>query len=429
MVHTSSIKSPVSAAGNTTGNVIDIVRDGAGRCVACGLCLPHCPTYRKTKSELESPRGRLSLMLGVARGELEPTRKLESHLSLCLTCRACETVCPAQVPFGDVMDAARAQLAAQGAYAVKHRSLLHIVTMLTRPAWYRFVGIGLWFYQRSGLQTLLRHSGVLRLLGLSHTDAALPPSLPWPAPFASRYPAQGTKRGVVALFVGCVARMIDTTTLHGTITVLTRLGYEVRVPPAQTCCGALHLHAGDATNAEALMRENVAAFADNEIETIITAASGCAATLIEYDGGDAVKKFARRTVDINSFLQNVEWPEHLKLRPLARRIAIQDPCTLTNVLRSPGAPYDLLRRIPQIEVIPLPENKLCCGAAGAYHLEHKKMAQQLRDDKIAHLRRLAPDILVSANVGCAMHLAAGIRTDGLPIEVTHPITLIARQLE
>lgn len=428
MIHTSSVKSP-PAAGNTSGSPIDVIRIGAGRCVACGLCLPHCPTYRKTKSELESPRGRLSLMLGVARGELEPTRKLESHLSLCLTCRACETVCPAQVPFGDVMDAARAQLAAQGAYTVKHRALLHAVTMLTRPAWFRFVGVGLWLYQRSGLQTLLRYSGVLRLLGLSQTDAILPSSLRWPTPFATHYPAQGTKRGAVALFLGCVARLTDAETLHDTIHVLTRLGYDVRVPPAQTCCGALHRHGGDATNAEALMRDNVAAFAGDDIEAVITSASGCAATLIEYQGGDAVKKFAQRTIDINSFLQNIEWPAHVKLRPLARRVAVQDPCTLTNVLRTPGTPYDLLRRIPQIDVVPLPENKLCCGAAGAYLLEHKKMAQQLRDDKIAHLRRLAPDILVSANVGCAMHLAAGIRADGLPIEVVHPVTLIARQLD
>ncbi|HKQ30463.1 MAG TPA: heterodisulfide reductase-related iron-sulfur binding cluster, partial [Burkholderiales bacterium] len=124
-----------------------------------------------------------------------------------------------------------------------------------------------------------------------------------------------------------------------------------------------------------------------------------------------------------------EWPADLPLQPLPKRIAIQDPCTLTNVMRAAGAPYELLRRIPKIDVVPLPDNKLCCGAAGSYHLEHKDMARSLRDDKIEHLRRLKPDILVSANVGCAMHLTAGLRTAGLPIEVVHPITLIARQLD
>jgi glycolate oxidase iron-sulfur subunit len=428
MVHTSSVKSPHAVAGDVSGNPVDIIRKGAGRCVACGLCLPHCPTYRKTKSELESPRGRLSLMLGVTRGELEPTRKLESHLSLCLTCRACETVCPAQVPFGDAMDAARAHLAARGAYTVKYRALLYGLTVLTRPMGFTLARAGLWLYRRSGLQTLLRASGILRLLGIAHADAMLTATCS-PTPFASHYPAQGPARGTVGLFLGCIARLTDSETLHSTIHVLTRLGYHVHVPPAQSCCGALHRHGGDATTAETLMRENVSAFAGTHVDAIITAASGCAATLVEYRGGDAVKQFARNVVDINSFLQKIEWPAHVALRPLAKRVAVQDPCTLTNVLHTPGAPYELLRRIPQIDVVPLPENKLCCGAAGAYHLEHKDMARQLRDDKLTHLRRVAPDILVTANVGCAMHLAAGVREDGMAVEIMHPVTLIAGQLE
>src|SRR5205814_2272524 len=137
---------------------------------------------------------------------------------------------------------------------------------------------------------------------------------------------------------------------------------------------------------------------------------------------------ARRVMDISAFLQNIEWPEDLALEPLAKRVAVHDPCTLTNVQRAHQAPYALLRRIPQMEILPLPENKTCCGAAGAYHLEHPEMAQALRQDKIRHVAQTSPDILVTSNVGCAMHLYAGLRQAGTPIEVMHPVTLIAKQL-
>jgi glycolate oxidase iron-sulfur subunit len=426
MVHISSPKSPTST-GTSLSNSADVIRAGAGRCVACGLCLPHCPTYRKTKSELESPRGRLALMLGVAKGELEPTRKLESHLSLCLVCRACETACPAQVPFGDAMDAARAELRARRPGPLRHRLLRRAAAGLANPAWLAFVSYWLRFYQRTGLRALLRYTGVLALLGLTDADAQLP-RLTRPD-YAGIYPAQGEKRGAVGLFLGCVARLTDARTLHDAVHVLTRLGYEVWVPPTQACCGALYRHAGDTIAADTLMRENLVAFADLDIEAIITTASGCGAMLAEYRGGNVARDFAAKVIDISSFLRRVEWPADVTLRPLAQRVAVQDPCTLTNVMRTPGAPYDMLRRIPDMDVIPLPDNTLCCGAAGSYHLEHKDMARSLRDDKLEHLRRLKPDILVSANVGCAMHLTAGIRAEGLPIEVVHPVTLIARQLE
>lgn len=409
-------------AGLASHPALDVIRSGAGRCVACGLCLPHCPTYKKTKSELESPRGRIALMLAVARDELEPTAKLESHLSLCLTCRACEAVCPAQVPFGAVMDATRAELTARRGPSRRQRLLASAMVALTRPAWLAIVAGGLRLYQRSGVQTLLRRTGMLKLFGLAEAEAELPP-LPAPCSFAGHYPARGARRGAVALFTGCIARLTDSATLHDTIRVLTRLGYDVHVPPAQTCCGALHRHSGDAGAADELMQRNVAAF-PADIEAIVTAASGCAATLIEYDD----PAFAAKVVDISTFLQRVDWPADLTLTPLPKRVAVHDACTLTNVLRAQHAPHQLLRRIPGADVMALPDNNTCCGAAGAYHLEHPDMANALRADKIEHLRRLAPDVLASSNVGCAMHLAAGLRAAGLAIEVVHPVTLLSRQL-
>jgi len=367
-------------------------------------------------------------MLAVAKDELEPTPRLESHLSLCLLCRACETVCPASVPFGDVMDATRAQLEAGRRASLSQRIGLRAAVLLTQARWVALTARLLRFYQRSGLRAILRWSGVLRLLGLAEADAELPTLAPY-APLATHYSAQGERRGAVALFTGCIARLTDAQTLHSTVHVLTRFGYDVHVPASQTCCGALHRHGGDTRAAGELMQRNIEAFVSDDIEAVITTASGCAALLVEYRGDEAAARFAAKVTDVSAFLQRIEWPREMPLHSLPKRVAVHDPCTLTNVLHAQRAPYDLLRRIPQLEAIALPENTLCCGAAGAYHLEHKQMAQSLRDDKIESLRRLAPDMLVTSNVGCAMHLAAGIRAAKLPIEVVHPITLLARQLD
>lgn len=405
----------------------NIARAGAGRCVACGLCLPHCPTYRKTKFEAESPRGRIALILALDKGTLEPTPQFESHLSQCLLCRACESVCPAAVPFGDVMDAARAQLLTARPVSMMGKIGLHAVVLLTRNPWAASVAWILWCYQKSGLQSLLRKAGILRHLGLAEMDAEFSSPIT-PTRFASHYPAQGVRRGTVALFTGCVARLTDAPTLLASIRLLTRLGYDVRVPPQQTCCGALHRHAGDTRTADKLRHRNREAFDRDDIEAIITAASGCAATLMEYRGDGPASRIAAKITDISEFLEKIEWPRGISLRPLPKRIAVHDPCTLRNVMHATTAPYSLLRRIPQTEVVALPDNAFCCGAAGAYHLEHKTMARSLRHDKLDSLHRVTPDVLATSNPGCAMFLQAGLRQAGLTIEIVHPVTLLDRQL-
>jgi glycolate oxidase iron-sulfur subunit len=400
----------------------NVIQTGASRCVACGMCLPHCPTYKKTKSELESPRGRLSLMLALARNELEPSARLESHLSLCLMCRACEAVCPAGVPFAEVMDATRAELRRGRKPSHWQRLGLRVITLMTRPRATAMIARALRIYQKSGLQRLLRATGLLWRLGLADAEAELPVLNKYRAlkPF---YPAQTERRGAVALFTGCVARIADADTLQSAAYVLTRLGYDVHVPTAQTCCGALHRHTGDASAADALMQTNVQTFADAQYEAIITTASGCAAELLGQ------RAIAPKVKDISVFLAEIEWPANVRVAPLASKIAVQDPCTLVNVLRAREAPYALLKKIPQADVMPLPGNNQCCGAAGAYHLEQPTMAKRLRDDKVDGLHQLAPDILATSNVGCALHIAAGARAAGREIEIVHPVTLLARQLQ
>lgn len=409
------------------------IKREAAKCVACGLCLPHCPTYNLLHDEAESPRGRLSLMLALAKNDLPLNAKLESHLARCLDCRACEKVCPSYVAYGLALDSARALIESKRASTAKpaNRSAALIQWLVEEPARMRFLGRILRLYQWIGLQWLLRKSRALQLIGLASLDAAIPRFAPQKK-FTEIYPAQKKSRGRVTIFTGCQANMADQQTLASSIRVLNRLGYEVHIPMDQGCCGALHLHDGQTGKATELMRRNINAFTNGN-DAIISVASGCAATLGEYgkylEDDKSAQRFSGRITDICQFLAGTAWPTDISFRPFPRRIAVHDPCTLTNVLRQEDKPYALLAKIPGAEIIPLPENKLCCGAAGTYHLTQPQIAGQLRTPKIDHLRRLAPDILVTSNPGCATFLAAGLREAGLTIEVVHPLTLLERQMD
>ncbi len=399
----------------------------------CGLCLPHCPTYRKTGDENESPRGRIALMRALAQGDLPLDQRLENHLAQCTACGACERVCPSYVGYAEMLYATRAAIATHYPESAARRwARRRVVDTLSHDLGQRALRMLLRVYQSSGLQGLLRKSRLLTHLRLARWDDLLPPSSSDHSTYTQTTPQTTPTRGKVALFTGCVASVVDSTTLRASVRVLQRLGYEVVVPKNQACCGALPLHTGDIGQASALMRRNLLAFDDPAVEAIIGVASGCTALLTQYPQHLAAEpkatEFSRRVIDINRFLVETDWPQGLHLRPLAKTIAVHEPCSLRNVLRGQEHPYTLLRRIPQAQVVALAENQFCCGGAGAYMLTQPVMANQLRDDKLAHLQHLAPDLLATSNVGCALHVSAGMRARGMGAEVVHPVTLIARQL-
>lgn len=382
--------------------------------------------------ESESPRGRLSLMLALAKAELPLSDKLELHLARCLGCRACEKVCPSYVSYGLAIDSARALIEAKrkpsAPPAARSVSLLH--WLVEQPGRARVLEKILWWYQRSGLQWLLRTSRALKLSGFAELEANLTsPSTPTVA--GGNNQARGISKNMVTFFTGCLTRITDRPALDSAIRILNRLGYEVHVPTDQGCCGALHLHSGLPEITAGFIDRNIKAFA-GDTGPILCAASGCTATLCEYaryrENDKSAGLFSSRVMDLNQFLAGLAGFPDIAFRPLHKRIAVHDPCSLTNVLRQENRPYELLARIPGAEIIPLPENSLCCGAAGTYHLTQTRIARQLRAPKIDHLRRMAPDILVTSNSGCAMYLAAGIREAGLAIEVMHPVVLLERQL-
>lgn len=399
----------------------------ANLCVACGLCVPHCPTYRKTLSEADSPRGRIALMDGVLSGRIPANERFFRHLDLCLGCRACERVCPNQVAYGRLADEAREKITpprkgirgglrklALDQFAAKPWRLAVLAPLFSR-------------YAGSGLQRFARSSGMLRAAGLAELEAQLPSPL-LPAPRPGIYPAQGATRGAVGLFLGCAARILDGEALSAAVWVLNRLGYAVHVPARQSCCGGLHREAGRAAAARELAAQNIAAFSENEIDAVVSVASGCGARLAEYGGNAAAAQFSAKVCDISAFLADAEGWDALTLAPLAAGILVHEPCTLRNALRAEAAPYRLLQRIPQATVAPLQGNDQCCGAAGSYFLREPEMARLLRDDKIRAAQSAGAQYLATSNIGCARFLADGLRLAGVNLEVVHPVTLVARQL-
>ncbi|CAK0743392.1 glycolate oxidase iron-sulfur subunit [Gammaproteobacteria bacterium] len=380
----------------------------ADQCVLCGMCLSSCPTYLKTRDEGESPRGRISLLVALARQELPPSPRLRAHVEHCLTCRACERMCPAETPYGRIIDTGRALLLQKAPPSLVSRLFRHVLLKKLLPSaqWLRGLGWALYLAQRTGLTYLAP------LVGLGRLARLLPRVLP-PRLFQPYYPAHGILRGRVALFTGCVASIADRNTLESALRVLTGLGYDVDIPPSQVCCGALHLHTGDPKGAQTLARQNQLAFSGSW-DAILSTASGCGATLIEQ----------LPIEDISAFLTRITWPTEVSFLPLQKRVAVHDPCSLSNVLRCAEAPYFLLQRIPGLTILRLSGH--CCGAGGAHLLRSSHLSQSLLTDKIKTLQGLSPDILATSNIGCALHLRSGIR--GPKPEILHPITLLARQM-
>ncbi len=373
-------------------------------------------------------------MRALAKGDLALSPRLQSHLDLCLTCRNCERVCPAKVPYGRLIDNGRAFARTQRQRPSTWHLLrrLSIDAVLQRPVALRWLARLLRAYQVSGLQRFLRAAQVLRLLRLQRWDSLLP-SIPPQSAWQPLYPARGKHQGRVALFTGCVAGSVDRQTLIATIQVLNVLGYDVHVPQRQVCCGALYQHAGETQKASALMRTNVRVFDAEQVDAIISTASGCGAMLAEYPTclpeDVAARSFADKIRDASHFVLQSQWPPSVAtLAPLEVDVAVHTPCTLTNVLGHADSGLRLLQRIPGVRPYALPENDFCCGAAGIYFLTQPTMANTLGARKLDALTRMRPSMLATSNVGCALHLEQGIREKQLNIEVLHPIVLLARQL-
>ena len=401
------------------------------RCVMCGMCSQHCPTYQLTADENESPRGRIALIAALHSGQLTADARLQSHLDHCTGCRACEAYCPSEVHFGAIIHEAKALL-------LETKPRPSAIAAGISP----MTGRWLRRYQTWGLQKIMRASGLLKPLGLADKENLLPTIAETP-PWQDYYPANPNVApcGDVALFTGCIANVFDREALDASRHLLNAMGYGVHVPPTQGCCGAMALHSGLPDEAASLAEQNLRAFAALDVQAIVHTASGCTAPLSEYhllptftdQQITRAKAFADKVKDISQFLAEAQWPADLQPAPLPKTVALHTPCSLNNVLHQADAPRRLLQHIPELKIAPLPQTTRCCGGAGQYMLDQSDFAQRLRDQTLDALHKLqptqpTPDILLTSNLGCALHLAAGLRERGQAITVTHPVVLLARQL-
>ena len=406
--------------------------EGILDCMHCGICLPQCPTYRVLGQEMDSPRGRIYLMRAAGEGRIGLTENFILHMDRCLGCRACETACPAGVPFGRLLEETRGQIERR-ASRPRSRRLLGRLLLGVFPERRRLARVLALtrLYQRSGLQRVVRGSGLLRTLPRLDAMERLLPALAAPTrdPLpAETLPPGGSPRGTVALLEGCVQSMLFPEVNRATVTLLARAGYRVVVPRDQGCCGALHLHWGDRAGARALAGRNLSGLGG--ADWIVTNAAGCGAALREYGhllGDDSrAQDFAGRVRDVSELLA-----EHLPgpLRPLDLTVTYHEPCHLAHGQRVREAPRALLRAIPGLRLVELPESDVCCGSAGVYNLMEPEIAGQLLDRKLDRIATTRATVVASGNPGCLLQIRRGLADRGLPVRACHPVELLAWSVE
>jgi glycolate oxidase iron-sulfur subunit len=382
---------------------------------------------------MDSPRGRIYQIVQVDAGRLALSDSFVTHIDRCLGCLNCQSACPSGVAYGSLLERARAQIAENYqrpwlATRLRHHFYADILPSFTRLAFHaRFIR----FYQRSGLQSLARATGILNLLGLTELDA-LSPRIDSKFSFSDLgrvYPAEGQQRGKVAFLIGCVASVAFAELNRATIRVLTKNGIEVHVPPKQSCCGALQLHAGLLDLARTQARRNIDAMLSSEFDAIVTNAAGCGSTLKEYAAlleddptySDRAKQFANKARDINEYLAEIGLRE--PARNLDARVTYQDSCHLAHGQGVRAAPRELLRQIGA-EVVESPRADSCCGSAGVYNIVENEISMKVLDEKMGYVASVEPEIIATANVGCMLQFRAGIQRTKMKARVAHVVELL-----
>ena len=407
------------------------------QCIQCGFCLPKCPTYRLTHHEAASPRGRIALMQAVADGVLE-AGEIATQLDFCLGCRACESACPAGVEFGTLLEAGRAETHTQDSGTLLHTWLRQWIlqTLLPSPWFLQRFATLLRMYQVSGIQHILQRYGVWqRLPPIVATLESLLPPIP-PAAERAALPCdtlpEGDMQDHVALLTGCIVPVVLPAVNRATGQVLARNGYRVTVPAQQRCCGALQAHAGALDIARELARQHIIAFEATGARWMIVNAAGCGAMMKAYGhllAADTTfaaraQAFSQRVRDISEVLALT--PLRPPLHPLLARVAYDDPCHLLHGQHIYEPPRMLLRQVPALQLLEVPESDWCCGSAGIYNVTHPETANALLDRKMAHLAAVQPDLIVTGNPGCILQLRLGVARHRLAVRVLHPIEVIAQ---
>jgi glycolate oxidase iron-sulfur subunit len=412
--------------------------EGVNQCVHCGLCLAYCPTFSELGTEMDSPRGRIFMIKSLAEGRMSLTDPTVEHLSLCLDCRACETVCPSGVPYGRLIEAAKAEIERQRPGGAVRRAFrwLNFGLLLGSPRVLRAAAAGLRFYQASGLQSLVRRSGLVKLLPgtLPAWEALLPP-MPRAAdraPLPALIAAEGVRRGRVALLTGCVQSVVFGAHNRATARILAKNGFEVVVPSGQGCCGALNAHGGDHGRALAMAKRTIGVFEAARVDAVVVNTSGCGAHMKAYGAlladdpawAERARRFAATVQDISELLAKA--PLRGPLRAVPMTATYHDPCHVVHGQKIKKEPRQLLAQVPGLALVELPESDWCCGSAGIYNLTQPEMATRLLARKVGHVESTGAQAVVTANPGCILQIQQGLRERGREVAVLHLVEILDR---
>ncbi len=411
-------------------------------CVHCGLCTSFCPTYLETGNENDSPRGRIYLMRGVVDGRVNLTDSVQRHLDLCLDCRSCETACPSGVQYGRLIEPFRVDAqrnatgGAKGGPNGDWFQRLVLYGLFPYPARMRLALWPMRIMQSLGLDRLIDKSGLNRLLPekLRRMQSLLPPLQPSTGRLPELLPAKGRRRARVGLFTGCVADAVFGQTNWATARVLQENGCDVVVPRNQVCCGAIHYHSGSEGPALEFAETNSNAFSADELDAVIVNVAGCGSMLKDYghmaeESSTAASRtyevlegFSGKVRDAAEFL--AELGPIAPQGPIRKKATYHDACHLVHAQQVRDQPRKLLELIPELELVPLAESEICCGAAGSYNLTEPEMADQLGRRKRENILRTGAEIVVTGNAGCSLQIQSMLRSAKRPLWVAHPMDLL-----
>jgi glycolate oxidase iron-sulfur subunit len=409
----------------------DLVKD----CVHCGFCLPTCPTYALWGEEMDSPRGRIYLMKLALEGQVPLDSTFVTHMDNCLGCMACMSACPSGVKYDKLIEATRAQIERNYPRSVSDRLLRTMIFHLfPRPERLRLLLGPMRIYQRSGLQSLVRRSGILRLLpsSMRSMEALMPAATAETNGNAlpERLQAEGERRLRVGLLLGCVQSVFFPEVNAATARVLAAEGCEVAIPGDQGCCGALMIHAGEEKEALEYARRTIDAFEHAQVDVVVTNAAGCGSNLKDYGHllrddpfyAERARAFSAKCRDISEVLAELEprAPRH----PIALKVAYHDSCHLQHAQGVRSQPRAVLGKIPGLQLLEIAEPALCCGSAGIYNLVNPGPARELGERKVRNALATTPDIVATGNPGCLLQLRSGLTAAGSQIPVLHMVQLV-----
>ena len=395
---------------------------GIDACVHCGFCLQACPTYLTLEDENDSPRGRIVLMHALVEGTLPvDDPDVRTHIDRCLGCRACETVCPSGVPYGQLLEATRATLTAKQPNPPIARAILFT---FAHPALLSLAMLG------GRIARALRLSSLLsRLPGRLGFAMSMLEATRSPVRRAAYRPAGDGSLGSATLLTGCVMEGLFTETNRATERTLTANGYAMIQTGGQRCCGALHAHAGDADVARTLARRNIAAFEASGADYIVANAAGCGAMMKEYEhllSGDA--EWRHRAAAMSDRVRDVsELLAEAGPRPggpVELTVTYDAPCHLLHAQRIATPPLRVLAAVPGLTLVPLDGSEHCCGSAGIYNLVEPDVSDTVLAPKLAHIADTRATLVATGNPGCLMQIGAGLHQMGSRVRVVHPVDLL-----